>query len=221
MTQIEEMLIARALPIMRVYVKPGGQRGYSGHCINLTQRVSELAQSLPRCPSTVPVIVVTMKGKGHVMKDVTVRKQKVEQALQWLINHNPHYNNVSIDSRVLNALPSNGVPLNIQTIETVDDPDAIDSDDLDPIATEDEVYNCETQTHSFLPQSKNDILESDAIKNSSTGNKIDWPTIEDQPFNEYTTPFLATLAFPTLFPDGKGDPTNPCLQRDVLPLGSC
>ena len=214
LTQIEEMLIARALPIMRVYVKPGGQRGYSGHCINLPQRVSELAQSLPRCPSTVPVIVVTMKEKGNVMKDVTVRNQKVEQALQWLINHNPHYN-VSIDSRVLNALPSNGVPLNIQTIETVDDPDAIDSDDLDPIATEDEVYNCETQTHSFLPQSKNDILESDAIKNSITGNKIDWPTIEDQPFNEYTTPFLATLAFPTLFPDGKGDPTNPCLQRDV------
>ena len=30
LTQIEEMLIARALPIMRVYVKPGGQRGYSG-----------------------------------------------------------------------------------------------------------------------------------------------------------------------------------------------
>ncbi len=24
------MLIARALPIMRVYIKPGGQRGYSG-----------------------------------------------------------------------------------------------------------------------------------------------------------------------------------------------
>ena len=35
LTQVEEMLIARALPIMRVYVKPGGQRGYSGHCINL------------------------------------------------------------------------------------------------------------------------------------------------------------------------------------------
>lgn len=35
LTQVEEMLIARALPIMRVYIKPGGQRGYSGHCINL------------------------------------------------------------------------------------------------------------------------------------------------------------------------------------------
>ena len=35
LTQVEEMLIARALPIMRVYIKPGGQRDYSGHCINL------------------------------------------------------------------------------------------------------------------------------------------------------------------------------------------
>ena len=30
LTQIEEMLIACALPIMRVYIKPGGQRGYQG-----------------------------------------------------------------------------------------------------------------------------------------------------------------------------------------------
>ena len=37
LTQVEEMLIARALPIMRVYIKPGGQRGYSGHCVNLRQ----------------------------------------------------------------------------------------------------------------------------------------------------------------------------------------
>jgi hypothetical protein len=29
LTQVEEMLIAHALPIMRVYIKPGGQRGYS------------------------------------------------------------------------------------------------------------------------------------------------------------------------------------------------
>ena len=54
------MLIARALPIMRVYIKPGGQlpimrvyikpggqRGYSGHCINMPQDVKELASVMP------------------------------------------------------------------------------------------------------------------------------------------------------------------------------
>lgn len=27
LTQVEEMLIAKALPIMHIYIKPGGQRG--------------------------------------------------------------------------------------------------------------------------------------------------------------------------------------------------
>lgn len=54
LTQVEEMLIARALPIMTVYIKPGGQRGYSGHCINLPQHVEELALSLPRYPTFSP-----------------------------------------------------------------------------------------------------------------------------------------------------------------------
>ena len=84
LTQIEEMLIARVLPIMRVYVKPGGQRGYSGHCINLPQYVSEIADLLPRCPKQLPLIVVTMKGKENTFKDVIVRRAKVETALNWL-----------------------------------------------------------------------------------------------------------------------------------------
>ena len=50
LTQIEEMLIARALPIMRIYIKPGGQQDFSGHCINLPQNVTEFATSLPRYP---------------------------------------------------------------------------------------------------------------------------------------------------------------------------
>ena len=49
LSQTDEMLIACALPVMRIYIKPGGQRGYSGHCINLPQNVEELASSLPLC----------------------------------------------------------------------------------------------------------------------------------------------------------------------------
>lgn len=58
LTQTEEMLIARALPIMRIYIKPGGQRGYSGHCINLPQNLNELASVLPRCPKDLSIIIV-------------------------------------------------------------------------------------------------------------------------------------------------------------------
>lgn len=44
---------------------------------------------------------------------------------------------------------------------------------------------------------------------------MSWPTVEDQPLNECQTPYLATMAFPALFPDGKGDPTNQASLRDV------
>lgn len=84
LTQIEEMLIARALPIMRVYTKPGGQRGYSGHCINLPQNVKELVTSLPRYPKDLTVIIVKVKRRDNTFKDVIVRKQKVHNALVWL-----------------------------------------------------------------------------------------------------------------------------------------
>ena len=55
-------MIARALPIMRVYIEPGGQRGYSGHCINLPQNVKELAMSLSRYPKDLAVIIEGGKG---------------------------------------------------------------------------------------------------------------------------------------------------------------
>ena len=75
---------------MRVYVKSGGrQKGYSGHCINLPQNVPDLAGSLPCCPCSIRYDYCD-NGQFHV------RKQKVEQALYWLVKHNPQYKNVSI-----------------------------------------------------------------------------------------------------------------------------
>ena len=56
----------------------------------------------------------------------------------------------------------------------------------------------------------------EAIRNMLFAEEpIQWPTVSNEPLNEYQTPFLATMAFPTLFPDGKGDPTNQALLRDV------
>ena len=75
LTQVEEMLIARALPIMRIYIKPGGQRGYAGHCINLPQNVKELACSLPRYPKDLAVIIVKMRGRDDTFKDVSEKTE--------------------------------------------------------------------------------------------------------------------------------------------------
>ena len=84
LTQVEEMLIAGALPIMHIYIKSGGQRGYSGHIINLPQNISELAHFLPRYPKDLSIIVVKAKGKEGFIKSLTVRRQVVLDALNWL-----------------------------------------------------------------------------------------------------------------------------------------
>ena len=118
LTQTEQMLIARALPIMTVYIKPGGQRGYSGHCVNMPQNVKELARALPRYPKDVSVILVRMKGKNSTFKDILVRRQKVLHALQWLIAYNPCYKELTIDYHALSLLPENGIPEDIMALQT-------------------------------------------------------------------------------------------------------
>ncbi len=221
LTQVEEMLIARALPIMRVYIKPGGQRGYSGHCINLPQNVKELAISLPRYPKELSVIIVKAKGKNDTFKDVTVRKQKVQEALLWLIQNNPYYSDLQVNEDALNLLPENGVPPDLMTVETDDDIVSDDncSPDVGPPTdnpTEDIVYNDSTEMSSFLPVGEQQQQEIEAVRNQLTGNDpMQWPSVENEPLNEYQISHLATMAFPTLFPDGKGDPTNSGILRDV------
>ena len=89
LSQLEEMLVARVPPIIRVYLKPGGQRAYSGHCINFAQNVGEIAKMLPHYPKDLPVVIVRMNGKDNTFKDVIVRRQKVLDALNWLIAKQP------------------------------------------------------------------------------------------------------------------------------------
>jgi len=86
LTQFEEMLIARAFPVMHVYTKPrGGQRAYKGHVLILPQDVQQLAEILPRCPKDLPVIIFTVSGKdNNFSSDFVVRRKKVEEALHWL-----------------------------------------------------------------------------------------------------------------------------------------
>lgn len=106
--QIEEnkiMLIAHALPIITVYIEPGGQRGYSGHCINMPHNVGELSISSPRFPKGLSVIVVKMKGRNSNFKDVLIRRQNIADALLWLINDNLHYKVVKLNYYSWNSLP--------------------------------------------------------------------------------------------------------------------
>jgi len=104
LTQFEEMLIARAFPVMHVYTKPrGGQRAYKGHVITFPQDVQQLADILPKSPKNLPVIIFNINGKDNNSSDFVLRRTKEEDALNWLTGekengerNNPLYKNLLI-----------------------------------------------------------------------------------------------------------------------------
>jgi len=219
LTQFEEMLIARAFPVMHVYTKPrGGQKAYKGHVITLPQDVQQLADVLPRCPKDLPVLVFTIKGKDNNSKDFTVRRQKVSDALYWLTGvnddgepNNHLYQTVKIDKVALQALPENGSLPELTKIECADDSTTeidVDVGPIDPGSNE-RVYNEESEMSSYLPTSLHKKKEKEIIHDQFLGQneKHDWH-IGREPLSEFSVQYLAAMSFPTLFPDDKGDPTN-------------
>ena len=84
LTQIEEMLIARASPIMYIYKKQGGQRGYKGHVLNLSQDVQSLLDKLPPNINNLPILVLRRSGTNDTYADFKVRRDKILHALIWL-----------------------------------------------------------------------------------------------------------------------------------------
>ena len=59
LSEVEELLIARAFPIMSIYRKHGGQRGYNGY---------NFLNSLPANMSDLPILVIRKQGAGESLK---------------------------------------------------------------------------------------------------------------------------------------------------------
>ena len=98
LTDIEEMLIARACPIMCVYRKHGVQRGYRGNVLNLSQDVQGFLDRLPRNIAHLPYLIIRSHGTDNIHRDCTLRREIVLQAIMWLQANNPFYADVAIDN---------------------------------------------------------------------------------------------------------------------------
>ncbi len=216
MTQVEEMLIARACPIMTVYRKHGGQRGYSGHVLNLPQSIEQFLSALPPHVSELPLLSIKRTGSNNSEAYFKVHRDKVLNALLWLKHNNRFYHDIVINYDNISLLPADGIPDDIRTLPAGTDSE-ISTEDSDDVAST-----------SFIPQPQNLQREEDAIRSAVDGqDSLDWPSlgksysklvildtqiilysiIGNTPLNEFQTEGLATQAFPTLFPYGKGDPT--------------
>ena len=222
LTQVEEMLISRVCPIMRVYRKHGGQRGYKGHVLNLPQDIQSFLSRLPSHVADLPVLIVRRHGAEDTHRDFTVRRHKVLEAVLWLKTNNPFFKDIEIDRDVIQSLPENGIPDELRYV--------IDENELsvhvenegppqDPVmsanASVEELVLGSGST-SFIPMRQRQRKQGAAIRDAvNEVDPLNWPSTEGNLVNEFKTDGLATMAFPTLFPYGKGDPTNRARQHGI------
>jgi hypothetical protein len=205
---VEEMLISAVLPIMTLYRLPHGQYGYSGHVINLPQDVASFANSLPRLPSDLDVIVVRKEGNAQSHHDFRVRRSRVLSALHWLQVNNIYYRNVSINSDAVHLLPEDGdiSGLTSVTLEPTND-DISEQVDEDPYGahlarTFIPISGCQRTQQETIRQS---VLEQQSDQVPSVPPTVPWPVAGTNPVNEFTTEGYISCAFPTLFPTGAAD----------------
>ena len=67
LSKVEELLIARAFPIMSIYRKHGGQRGYKGNVLNLPDDIQGFLNSLPPNVGGLPILMIRKQGAGKCL----------------------------------------------------------------------------------------------------------------------------------------------------------
>ena len=183
LTQVEEMLISAVLPIMTLYRLPQGQYGYSGHVINLPQDVASFANSLPRPPSDLHVVVVRKEGLAQSHRNFRVRRSRVLSALTWLQANNVYYRNIAINHNSLALLPEDG---DISCLTSVTFESTSDESNQDPSSAADEDPYDAHLARTFVPISRCQRTEQETFRQSVQERQSDhlptvpptiiWPT---------------------------------------------
>jgi len=235
LTWIEELLIAR-VHVCGSIVRLGQRNnassffGIKGHIVFLPQdttRLIDLLPMSPACLSDMVKVIWTGKSKpdrSRLRSRFTVRKDKVYNALKWLVdNHEDYRNNVTIDEERISGWESTFVAVELlDSIGHVSDSSvedaardgfAMDNPDDDDIT--DDNTGTDNDTAHDLPFTSSGIvdvnniaeipdattlnhltqLKGDITANVITGSKV---------LNQYDCDTYFTSAFPTLFPYGTG-----------------
>ena len=97
---LEIRLISLRIPFMKLVALPrGGQKAIHGSAVNVPSKLQSFTTLLPRLTETAEVFALKLKRKlayeGHYMYEY-VRPKHVMDALIWLKQHNPLYQDIEI-----------------------------------------------------------------------------------------------------------------------------
>ena len=126
------------------------------------------------------------------------------RALHWLKENNKYYRDIDIDDEILQFLPENGsisekLPqfTDDRTHSSEEEPNDEDEND-----NHDNPFNSQT----FVPLLPNSLSEDGVInkilnrgQDNRNNSRLDWPSNEVSPVDEFNTPEYMARAFPTLY----------------------
>jgi len=206
LTPIEEMLIAKCSPIVKVYKLKGGQVSYGGHVITFTQDVLQFVNTLPRHPSALGILIVRKTfSDGHF--DFKVRRDKIIKALVWLKSNNIYYSDINLDMNIVRLMPEDGdISHLIPSVTTHVEEAVVNESSLEDFFESHVVKTVFVAEQNMLAESlKGLVLDKDP--------PLPWPRPNDSPIHEFTTIGYIAQCFPTLYPTGVSDFLEPRIRK--------
>ena len=162
LNMLERHLISPAILFMKMLVLiKGSQKGIHGQVVCVKSDLNTVSQCLPRLPTDESLIRVKLKRrleyKGHHMCQ-DINPAKISQALLWLKENNPEYDNIDIDFHHFNDM------LNDQLIHSDETPDIASSVNTN--------HGNENQEHDNTPNVEYNNLLGDVEENTNAENDV-------------------------------------------------
>ncbi|GFR03235.1 ATP-dependent DNA helicase [Trichonephila clavata] len=105
LTQPEQRLLSRIIPFVKIVKYDGlfGQYGFRGQAVLFVQDIFEFTESLPnilpRSTDSIGMVVITEHLENlNISREYNISRPRVYEALRWLINNNPLYQDVITDN---------------------------------------------------------------------------------------------------------------------------
>jgi len=109
LTTVEQMLIASVAPVMSVMQLSGyrgGQWRFKGHVTCFPQDIQPVVSVLPHVSVDVLVLRSQQSANADAVCEFCVSRQRVHDALLWLMEHNHYYGILAFRSRTSNNYPT-------------------------------------------------------------------------------------------------------------------
>jgi hypothetical protein len=209
LTQVEEMVIARAHVQMLVKRVRGHQYHYTGHCVTFMQNIVRTVDVLPSLPSELDIVLLLPPAshaddpryRRQFQADFRVRRQHILTWLSFLKTNHPGYRYITISTDRVTALPVDG-DVSSSVIYITDETLGLDG----PVEPTDSPPNSQSVVLSL----DHDTTEANLILKEITGRKppppgIPAPSIRHTPVDEASgRERILSLAFPTPLSYGPG-----------------